>query len=364
MLEIASEYMLLSVEIFFIYILPFFVIITIIVFFHELGHYLIARQNGVKIEIFSIGFGPEILGRTDKHGTRWKFCPFLIGGYVKMMGEDGETDELADSSLSFNAKSVGVRMRIAAAGPIANIVLALLIYVLSFMVVGEYQVGSVIGGVRENTPAAEALFTSGDHILSINNTAVSTAKEVRRLITRSENSVMSFLVDRNGQKVTIEVTPIKNTNGNYVIGVVWREGTFVRLNPISAMIEGARLTYENTTNYIQQMASLITGTISIKKLGGPIAIGKVTGDFVRATVESGNFAFIFHFVAFLSIAIGIINLFPIPGLDGGLIMFCAVEAIKGSPVSKKAQELYFRIGIGFIFALMIFVTLNDLIRLF
>jgi len=364
MLEVLVGYALSSLEIFFVYILPFLIIITIIVFFHELGHYWIARRNGVKIEVFSIGFGPEIFGRTDKHGTRWKFCPILAGGYVKMMGEDGGTDELADSSLAFSAKSVGVRMRIAVAGPIANIVLALLIYILSFMVIGEYQVGSVIGEVPENTPAAEAGFIPGDHILSINNIAIDTATEVQQQVARSGNSVMSFLVDRNGQRVTIEVTPRINAQGKYFIGVGFRKGTFVRLDPISAVLAGIHLTYKNTTSYAQQMGSLVTGAISTDELAGPIGIGQITGNIVRVTVESGNFVFIFYFVAFLSIAIGFINLLPIPGLDGGLIMFCAVEAIKGSPVSKRAQEIYARIGIGFILALMVLATLNDLMRIF
>ncbi len=363
------------------YILPFLIVLTIVVFFHELGHYLVARWNGVDIEAFAVGFGPELIGFTDKHGTRWKFCAVPLGGYVKFLGDANaaskpdfeKLDQMSDEekSGSYEHKSVGQRAAVAAAGPFANFILAIIIFAGSFYFVGRYVSDPVVSEVVENSAAAEAGFQRGDIIVKVDGSEVSSFSDIPRLVGPNHGIEMLITVERAGKLLDIPVTPKRtertdrfgNVTYSGVIGIASKaEEANVRLKEygaLEAVGAGVGETYFIIKRTLQYLGAIVVGRESADQLGGPIRIAKVSGE-----VATLGFVALINLTAILSVSIGLLNLFPIPMLDGGHLVFYAIEAIKGKPLSENSQEIGFRIGMGLVLSLMVFATWNDITQIF
>jgi len=360
------------------YLISFLILITVVVFVHEYGHYYFAKKYGVGITDFSIGFGKEIFGWNDKSGTRWKICWIPLGGYVKFFGDrnvfsQSEQQEIIkqykeeDRKKLFILKPLYQRSLVVAAGPLANFVLAIFIFVLIYMFNGKDMTPAVINEVQENSPAFVAGFKKNDRILSIEEKKIESILEVSTLINTSTSETIKFLVLRNSNEIEILVKPNvvdgKDSLGNSVkkrmIGIklspLNNEFKKEPLGPSKAIYYAFKEVYFVTVTSLNYLGKMITGSADTSQLGGPIRIAKITGQ----VAEYGITPFL-SIMAYISISLGLINLFPIPMLDGGHLMFYLIEKILGRPLSQKTQEGFFRIGLFLLFSLMFFVTFNDL----
>ena len=362
-------------EILYTYVVPFLVLLTILVFVHELGHYLVAKRNGVRIEVFSVGFGPELFGWTDKTLTRWKFGIIPLGGYVKMFGEGDHTgggksnNPLTDEQkkYSFSHKTLGQRAAIVIAGPAANFLFAIVVLVALFMSVGQPYTPAEVGSVKAKSAADAAGLKVGDRFLEINGNKIYRFEDVQQIVRLAAGERLQLLVDRSGQKIRLYATPesseLKDRSGNtHKIGMlgISRQGvSYVRHGPGKAVWQALRECVQLTLGTFKAIGQMVQGTRSVDELGGPVRIGQMSGDFAK----SGFIAFLW-FMALLSINLGLINLFPIPMLDGGHLFFYAVEAIIRRPINERIQEYSFRIGMALILGFMVFVTLNDIKSIF
>ena len=361
------------------YLIPFLVLITVVVFIHEYGHYYFAKKYGVGITDFSIGFGKEIFGWNDKSGTRWKVCWIPLGGYVKFFGDrnvfsQSEQQETInqykekDRQKLFILKPLYQRSIIVAAGPLANFALAILIFAMINMFVGKNMTPAVIDEVQKDSPAFAAGMKKNDIIISIDNKKVASILEVSTFINTSTSEIIEFLVLRNDQEFSLLVKPNlvdgKDSLGNSVkkrmIGIklflpLNKEFEVQPLGPSQAIYYSVREVWFVTVTSLNYLGKMITGSADSSQLGGPIRIAKITGQ----VAEYGIVPFL-SIMAYISISLGLINLFPIPMLDGGHLMFYFFEKILGRPLSQKTQEGFFRIGLFLLFSLMFFVTFNDL----
>ena len=360
------------------YIIPFLILITIVVFIHEYGHYYFAKKYGVGITDFSIGFGREIFGWNDKSGTRWKICWIPLGGYVKFFGDrnvfsESEQQEVInkyndeDRKKLFILKPLYQRSIIVAAGPLANFVLAVLIFTIINMVAGKDMTPAVINEVLDDSPAFVAGMKKNDKIISIDNMKVESILEVSTFINISTSETIEFIILRNGQKIFLAVKPNlvdgKDSLGNSVkkrmIGIklspLNNEFQKQPLGPSKALYYSIKEVWFVSVTSLNYLGKMITGSVDTSQLGGPIKIAKITGQ----VAEYGIIPFL-SIMAYISISLGIINLLPIPMLDGGHLMFYFIEKILGRPLSQKTQEGFFRIGLFVLFSLMFFVTFNDL----
>ncbi len=360
------------------YLIPFLILITIVVFIHEYGHYYFAKKYGVGITDFSIGFGKEIFGWNDKSGTRWKICWIPLGGYVKFFGDrnvfsQSEQQEIInqykeeDRQKLFILKPLYQRSIIVAAGPLANFVLAILIFAMIYMFVGKDMTPAIIDEVQEDSPAFVAGMKKNDKIISIDNKKVESILEVSTFINTSTSETIEFLIFRNDQKITLLVKPNlvdgKDALGNSVkkriIGIrLSLENNELQkqpLGPSKAIYYSVKEVWFVTVTSLNYLGKMIIGSADPSQLGGPIRIAKITGQ----VAEYGIIPF-FSIMAYISVSLGLINLFPIPMLDGGHLMFYLIEKILGRPLSQKIQEGFFRIGLFLLFSLMFFVTFNDL----
>ena len=362
------------------YILPFLFVLTIVVFFHELGHFLVARWCGVRVVAFSVGFGPELFGRYDKHGTRWKLSVIPLGGYVKFAGDENEAsvpdaDALSkmsdqERSEAFQTKSVGRRAAIVAAGPIANFILAVVIFAVLFSFMGRSEISPRVDQVQPESAAAAAGLQSGDLIVAIDGEEIATFSQLQRIVTISSDIPLLMEVERDAQIIELTVTPrrqeLRDRFGNVqsvgMLGVsrsASPEDVVVRrFGPVEAVVEGSKETWFVVTRTVDYLGGIITGRESTDQLGGPIRVAHISGQ-----VATLGFAALLNLTAILSVSIGLLNLLPIPMLDGGHLMFYAAEALRGKPLSERMQEYGFRIGIGIVLFLMIFATWNDLLHL-
>jgi len=362
-----------------IYIVPFLILITVVVFIHEYGHYYFARKYGVGVTDFSIGFGREIFGWNDKFGTRWKICWIPLGGYVKFFGDrnvfsQSEQQEIInkykeeDKNKLFILKPLYQRSLIVAAGPLANFVLAIIIFTIINMVSGKDMTPAIIDEVQENSPAFISGLKKNDKIISIDNKKVESILQVATFINTSTSEYIEFLILRNDQEISLLVKPNlvdgKDSLGNSVkkrmIGIklsppLNNEFKKKPLGPSKAIYYSLKEVWFVTTASLNYLGSMIIGSADTSQLGGPIRIAKITGQ----VAEYGIIPF-FSIMAYISISLGLINLFPIPMLDGGHLMFYLIEKILGKPLSQKTQEGFFRIGLFLLFSLMFFVTFNDL----
>lgn len=362
------------------YIVPFLFVLTVVVFFHELGHFLVARWCGVKVTAFSIGFGPEIAGFNDRHGTRWKLSAIPLGGYVKFLGDDNAASvpdhegakamSEEERKVSFIHKPVGPRAAVVAAGPIANFILAILIFAGVFMVAGKQTTTARVDSIQENSAAQAAGFKPGDLVLSINGTKIGSFADMQRIVSISAGEKLEVEVDRGGERVQLTAVPqmreVKDNFGNlHRLGVLGISRSMspgdIRtetLGPVAALTAGVQETWFVVDRTVSYIGGIFAGRESADQLGGPIRIAQVSGQ-----VATAGFVALLHLTAVLSVSIGLLNLFPIPLLDGGHLLFYAVEAVRGRPLSERAQEVGFRIGLAIVLMLMIFATFNDILHL-
>ncbi len=345
----------------------FIIVLGVLVFVHEFGHFIVARFFGVGVLKFSLGFGPKIFGK--KVGlTDYRVSAIPLGGYVKMVGE--EPDEELDPSeipLSFTHKSLFQRFCIVAAGPLFNLLLAVFIFYLIFLFSGVVILKPVVGSVSENTPAYNAGFKKGDIITAIDGVAVCKWDEMRTIITKSKGKSLAISINRDDSQKSMVLIPekrkIKDILGDeedvYVIGITASNEYYTEsLSVFAAFTESIKRTYEIIELTISSIIRMIQGKISAKTLGGPIMIAQIAGEQAKAGVL--NLAF---FIALISINLGILNFLPIPVLDGGHLMFFTMEAVMKRPLSQKIREVSQQVGMGLLLLLMVFVFYNDFARI-
>ncbi len=362
------------------YIVPFLFVLTIVVFFHELGHFLVARWAGVRVLTFSLGFGPELAGFNDRHGTRWKISAIPLGGYVKFFGDDTEastpsTEALASMSPeeqagSFHHKKVGPRAAIVAAGPIANFILAIVIFTCLFTFFGKPSTTARVDKIEANSAAAAAGFQVGDVVTVIDGKTIGSFSDMHRVVGTHAGDQLAFTVKRGDSTVQLRGTPelreVKDPFGNaHRLGVMGitratAPGDVVteRVDPATAFWLGIKETWFVVDRTFAYIGGVFTGREAADQVGGPLRIAQISGQ-----VATIGLAALIHLAAVLSISIGLLNLFPVPLLDGGHLLFYAVEAARGRPLSNRAQEMGFRIGLGLVLMLMVFATYNDILHL-
>lgn len=349
-------------------IVAFVIVLGVLVFFHELGHFLMARLCGVGVEVFSLGFGPRLVGKTVGR-TDYRISGIPLGGFVKMVGEEPDAEiDPADIPLSFTHKSVFKRILIVAAGPLFNIILAVLIFFFIFLMSGAYVLEPVVGAVNEGTPAKTAGLREGDRISVIDGRAVATWDEMASAIMKSRGKPLAVTFTRGEEERTVHITPrttvMKNLFGEeterYVIGITSAGVVHQKdLTLGQAVTESFAKTYEITRLTVLSIVKLIQGVVSTKTLGGPIMIAQMAGE--QAREGTTNLVF---FIALLSINLGVLNFLPIPVLDGGHLLFFFIEAVMGRPVNRRVREVAQQAGIFVLLLLMIFVFYNDISRIF
>ena len=354
------------------YVIPFLIVLTILVFVHELGHYLIARRCGVRVEVFSIGFGPEIFGRTDKAGTRWKFSAIPLGGYVKMFGDADATSmpsaELArmtpeEQDQAFHRKTLGQRSWIVAGGPLANFIFAFFALAVLYGFYGE-RVPTVgdptsIEWIAPNSPAESAGLQTGDRILEIGERQIASFEDIVEVVQGAVNQPLDFLIERGEEQLTLVVTPEEGSERD--VGRIGISNVRVEYNPVGpleAVWKAGAETVRVTGMILVVVGEFITGSRRSDELAGPLGIAQVSGDVAKRGLDQ-----VILWTAYLSINLGLLNLFPIPMLDGGHLLFYAIERVRGRPLGQRAQEYGFRIGLALVLALMLFATWNDILRL-
>jgi len=355
----------------------FFIVLSVIVFIHEFGHYLIAKCCGVKIVAFSIGFGKELIGWNDKSGTRWKISLLPLGGYVKMFGDassastaDVEAIERmseSDRRLTFYHKSLPRKAAIVAAGPFANFILTVAIFTYFIMTTGLPSADPVVGQVMPDSPALAAGLKTGDRILKINEDEVSSFNDIPYLISTNLGTPVVLLVERGSKEITMTITPkeVEDDDGlgnkikHPLIGIKSAEIKYQDVGPVRALGESVRRTYMLCAATLKVVGQMITGQRGVGDLKGPIGIAQLSG---QATDK--DFHTTLWLIAMLSANLGLVNLFPVPLLDGGHLAYYAVEAARGRPLAQKVQEYGFRVGFALLAMLMAFTLINDLWKLF
>ena len=362
------------------YVIPFVFVLSLVVFFHELGHFLVARRCGVRIMVFSIGFGPEIVGFDDRYGTRWKISAIPLGGFVKFFGDDNaasvpDTARIAamdaqERAQSFAFQPVYKRAAIVVAGPLANFVLAIVIFAGVFMLYGKQTMSARVDSVLPDSAAAVAGFKSGDLVVAIDGRPIDNFAEMQRIVSTSAGEILTITVDRDGVQQALKATPaLKEVKDNF--GNVQRVGVLgisrsmapedLKLHPVSppqAIWMSVQETWSVIDRTLGYIGGVIVGREAASQLGGPIRIAQMSGQ-----VASFGFVPLIQLAAVLSVSIGLLNLFPIPLLDGGHLLFYTIEALRGRPLSERAQEVGFRIGLAIVLMLMIFATFNDIVHL-
>lgn len=359
------------------YVAPFLLVLGIVVFFHELGHFLVGRWCGVKADVFSLGFGPELYGRVDRHGTRWRLALVPLGGYVKFHGDANAASAGVDAQglseeerrVSFFTQPVWKRALIVAAGPLANFILAVVIFAGVAFFVGHGALAPRVESLRPGEVAEMAGFKPGDLVRSIDGKAVDTWGEVQRIVQVSAEKTLTFVIERDGAQLTLTATPklrvIDTPLGKNRIGLIGVNGSTkaedwkrIRFGPLESLEQGMRETWYIGERTLSFLAGLVVGKESFDQVTGPIGTGYLAGK-----VATFGFSALMNLVAVLSVSIGLINLLPVPLLDGGHLLFYLIEALKGRPLSERTQEVGFRLGLAFVVTLMLFTTFNDVLNL-
>ena len=349
-------------------ILGFLLLITPVVFFHELGHYWVARKAGVIVDVFSVGFGPEIYGWTAKTGTRWRIAAIPLGGYVKMRGDDDAVStpvsHESQQSGSFAGAGLYWRIAIVSAGPVANFILGIALFAAVYMSVGKQITPAVIGDVMPNMPAAEAGLQPGDKVIEIDGIDIRNFDDMRGLIVESPGKPLKFVLLRNGRQLTIDVTPQSKFNEQLqmnigILGVASVPvGEFSRLGPSAAIVVATSDAFHMSIMIVRGLGRAITGNMQQGEVGGPVRIAEISG----TVLNQGIVPFIL-LTAVISINLGLINLLPVPALDGGHLTFFLWEAIFGKPLPIRLQAGLMRGGIAILMGLMLFLVVTDLMRL-
>src|ERR1700737_300748 len=358
------------------YAIPFLFVLTIVVFFHELGHFLVARWAGVKVLTFSLGFGPELVGFNDRHGTRWRISAVPLGGYVKFFGDDSEASTPSSEALanmteeeregSFHPKKVGPRAGIVAAGPIANFILAIVIFTCLFTFFGKPSTTARVDQVEAGSAAEKAGFQVGDVVTAIDGKTIGSFSDMQRIVVTRARDKLAFGIKRGDATLELRGTPelkavkdpFGNTHQQGVMGITRAtspgEVTTEKVNPAAALWLGVKETWFVVDQTLSYIGNVFTGRASADQIGGPIRIAQISGQ-----VATLGLAALLHLAAVLSISIGLLNLFPVPLLDGGHLLFYGAEVLRGRPLSDKSQEYGFRVGLALVLMLMVFAFYND-----
>jgi len=360
------------------YIVPSLIVLTVIVFVHEMGHYLVARWNGIAIQTFSVGFGPELIGFTDKAGTRWRVSLIPLGGYVRFVGDMNATSATPDMEVIANAgpelaprlfvnKNVWQRISVVVAGPAANVIFTFLVLYALLVGYGRYTIPPVIGDVVAGSVAERAGLEAGDRILSVDGFTVSGFEDFQRLISTAPEHQVTIALERNGTDKTLTLTPeavqqpdafgTKHRTGRIGVSRSVNQGdvTLYRPNPAEAVgmtVEEVRFIIDRTGAFL---GDFFVGRGDVKELGGPVKVAKVSGEVATLGVVA-----LINLMALLSLNIGLFNLLPVPMLDGGHLLYYLIEAARGRPLSPRVQEIGFRFGLALVFTLTIFTLYNDI----
>lgn len=361
------------------YGIMFLLVLTLVVFIHELGHFLVARWCGVAVKAFSIGFGPEIYGFYDKHGTRWRFAWIPLGGYVKFIDDDNPASARASGSEksmsaeersgAFHSKSVGVRAAVVVAGPVANFLLAIVLYAGLNAVVGVRVLPAYVDAVVANSPAARAGFMPGDKIVAIGDDKIERFDDLQRIVGSNAGQKLTFTVERGGETLKLNATPNADEQKD-ALGRTFRRGLIGIQRSVSpdkistktvsipeAIVLGVQETYTNITQALGGIGDIITRKQSAEQMGGPIMMAEVTAKVAELGIDP-----MLRWIAFISANIGFLNLLPIPILDGGHLMFYAYEAVRGKPAGERLQQMGFQVGLALLMMLMVFVNFNDIMN--
>lgn len=353
----------------------FLLLLTVLVFVHEMGHFLVARWCGVRVEVFSIGFGPELLGFTDRHGTRWKFSAIPLGGYVRMFGQESNALEgqaavamtPEEEAVAFNRKNVGQRAAIVAAGPAANYLFAIVVLAGLFLIYGKTLQSTEIGEVVQGSVAGQAGLLPGDKIVTMNGDRLESFDVLAGQVRLHLDQPLTLGIDRAGKHLDFKLTPqiIEETdmfgNKQRVGRLGLRSsgnGAVERLGVVDAIGESVHEVYRMTTGMLTGIGQMLTGKRSADEVGGALRIAKMSGDMAQL-----GFASLVSLAVLLSVNLGMINLFPVPMLDGGHLVYYAAEALRGKPLGARAQEWGLRLGVALVLSLMVFATWNDLVYL-
>lgn len=362
------------------YILPFLFVLTIVVFFHELGHFMAARYCGIKVDVFSIGFGREIVGWNDKHGTRWKLSWIPLGGYVKFSGDENAASMADQTALDaipesqrkglFHFAPLRHRAFVVAAGPVANFILAIVIFASIFTFIGRTVATPQIDKVQADSAAQEAGMMPGDIVTAIDGSTIKTFEDMQRIVSVSGGTALTFTVDRGGKSLDLSATPRQteitdrfgNTHRVGIMGIVREAGEgnirLERSNPFTSIWLGTKETWFVVDRTLSYLGGVISGREKADQLGGPLRIAQVSGQ-----VATLGFIALVNLAALLSVSIGLLNLFPVPLLDGGHLLYYGAEAVRGKPLGPQTQEMGFRVGLALVLMLMLFSTWNDLVHL-
>ncbi len=360
-------------------VVSFLVVLSIVVFVHEFGHFIVARWCGVAVRTFSIGFGREIFGFTDRKGTRWRVAWIPLGGYVKFVDDENVASAPSEEALvrmtpeerrgAFQTRPIWQRAAVVFAGPAANFLLAIVIYTAVNFWVGVHTIAPRIGEVKAGMPAAAAGFQPGDVILSIDGEAIGGFEDVQRIIAVNGDRKLHFGVDRSGGKLFIDVTPkVQTINDNF--GGSFRRGLIGitpstspeavetrKVGALEALSRGVRETYMDIAQTLQGIGDILTQRQAADQMGGPILMAQVTARVAGLGVEP-----MLRWIAFISANIGFLNLLPVPVLDGGHLLYYAIEAVRRRPLSRRMQDIGFQIGIALVLMLMVYVNMNDILR--
>lgn len=352
------------------WILPFLFVLTVIVLFHELGHYLVARWCGVKVSAFSLGFGRELAGFTDRHGTRWKLSAIPLGGYVKFFGDDNAASVPDPAKLaamteqerrqSFPGQPVANRAAVAVAGPLVNFLLAIAIFSGVALVWGQTTATTRIGTVETGSAAATAGIKAGDVIVDIQGVKTATFDDVARIVAGNPGRPLAITLKRDGVLSEVTATPADSDHRGRLGIASSRDPadmTTRTVSPVEAVSIGGEQTWYIISGTMGAIRDIVVGRGSADAVGGPIMIADLAGKVAKLGFDK-----LLAFTAMLSVSVGLFNLFPIPILDGGHLLFCLIEAVQGRPLSEKAQEVSFRIGLAAIMTLMLFIISHDVWR--
>lgn len=345
----------------------FVVVLGVLVFVHELGHYLAARWRGVRVETFSIGFGRALASWTDKSGTVWKVAWLPLGGYVKLHGQERPQDVTEDvraqwiAGETFHDKPVLSRAIVVAAGPVANFLLAMVLFAGLFMALGTPVTLPVVGAVLPDSAASRAGLMVNDRVLSIGGQSIQTFEDLQHIITIHPDETLPMTVLRDGADLQIQVTTESRMAAGHQVGLLGVRGGAVEYHKVSAPVavwSGITQTWNITYETFKGLAEMIGGSRGTDELGGPLRIAQMSGQIAQLGIAS-----LISFIGVLSVNLGLINLFPIPVLDGGHLLFYLAEALRGRPLPQRAQEYGFRAGLAFLACLFVFATWNDLTHL-
>lgn len=360
-----------------LYLGSFLLVLTVIVFIHEFGHYIVAKRAGVKIEVFSIGFGTELFGWNDRSGTRWKICLLPLGGYVKMFGDAnpasapdrGKLEQMnpLERSVSFQGKSLLSKSLIVAAGPFANFVLAFVLMTGLFLYSGKLEISTTVSDIVPKSAAAEAGLQAGDTIIAIDGKEVNHFADIQRMVSLNTGTPLALTITRQNKQLLVNVTPKMTLRDDGLGGQVsmptlgLQSGQISQhpLNLFQAMGESVTQTYVISATTLQAIGQMITGKRDLSEISGPIGIAKYSGEASKRGVVA-----LLWLMVVISVNLGLVNLFPIPVLDGGHLLYYIIEAIQGRPLAEVYQQWGMRIGMFLVALLIIFAIVNDVIKFF